>query len=123
MESSFGVTIGHPSTKHDYNLVMPRLGTCPDSVLADELSCDASLIGKLRRSLSIPRYNRMEGVGHLLGRVSDHDLARRMCGKVTRQTIRLHRRRLNISPFNRKQAAARSKLERYVSQLKEQLES
>jgi hypothetical protein len=117
------IYIGKPTSKHELAQVIPRLGSCPDSELADEIGCDVSLLSKLRRKLHIVRYDRMKGTAHLLGRMSDHELARRMRGKVTRQTIRLHRLRLGIPAFDDRRAPARTTVERCVSQFKEQLEA
>ena len=103
--------------------MIPRLGSCPDAELAAEISCDVSLLSKLRRKLHIARYDRMKGVTHLLGTMSDVELARRMAGKVTRQTVRLHRLRHGIPAYDEDEAPARTMVERCVSQVTEQLEA
>ena len=110
-----------PEHRHDYADVIQRLGTCPDQELADLVGCDQSLIGKLRRSFDIKKYDRVARVLHLLGRMPDRELARRT--GITARTLGKHRRRLGIPAMSAKRAAGRSNVDRYLTQLREVLES
>ncbi len=110
-----------PEHRHNFVDVIQRLGTCPDHELAELVGCDQSLIGKLRRSFNIKRYDRVARVLHLLGRMPDRELARRT--GITACTLGRHRRRLGIPAMSATRAAGRSNVERYLTQLREVLES
>lgn len=78
-------------------------------------------MGRLRHVLKIPPYDRVARVVHLLGRVSDRELARR--SGITAKTIAVHRRRRGIPPHRHSKSRAGSAIEMYVAQLRKTLES
>ncbi len=89
--------------------------------LASEIGVHRSLVGRLRRVLRIPKYDRVAKVVHLLGRVSDRELSRR-CG-ITAKTIARRRHRMGIPPHKQSKSRAHAAIETYVKQLREELES
>jgi transcriptional regulator with XRE-family HTH domain len=98
-----------------------RLGTCPDKRLAEELGCDNSLIAKLRKAYNIPKYDRVQRIVHLLGRMPDRELSRRT--GIAAVTIAKRRKKMNIPPASMINVNGRTKVERYLRELKQQMES
>ncbi len=75
---------------------------------------------KLRHQLGIPKYDRVAPVAHLIGRVPDARLARRVgCWPAT---ITKRRRQMGLPPANRKKANADALLRQYVDALNKELD-
>ncbi len=120
-------SIGHSSIEHeplprnDYSPIVLRLGKCTDMELAKEIDVHRSLIGRLRKQLRIPKYDRVTRVVHLLGKMSDRELGRK--SGIAAATISKHRRDRGIPPHKLSRSRARVAIEAYVKQLTDTLES
>ena len=89
--------LGTPRS-YDFSKVYDRLGKETDAALAREVGCTRMGLRYLRLSLGIPRCDRVRPGRHLLGRLPDDDLARRLRCSV--RQVRYARQAAQLSSYN-----------------------
>lgn len=102
--------------QHDYGRVAARLGKVTDTSLALEVGAHPAAIGRLRRKLGIPRFDKLADALPWLGKVPDRELARRH--GVSPQAVMRRRQGLGIKPANLSKFKADALLRDYVAALK-----